>query len=126
LRQLFQNLISNALKFSKTGEVPVIEIKAELIAEKTFNSSPRPDGSFCLLSIKDNGIGFDEKYTANVFSLFERLHAKDAYEGTGIGLAIAKKIVEKHGGLIAVKSSEGHGAEFKIILPMKQKKNGEV
>ena len=73
-----------------------------------------------MISIRDNGIGFDEKYVTNIFALFERLNSKDNYEGTGMGLAIAKKIIDKHNGLITAVSSEGKGAEFRIILPLKQ------
>ncbi|HEY0041236.1 MAG TPA: ATP-binding protein [Flavisolibacter sp.] len=120
IRQVFQNIISNALKFSKADVAPIVVIKSKRIAEKAFNSSEQKDGPYCLLSIQDNGIGFDKKYVQNIFSLFERLNTKDKYEGTGIGLAIAKKIVEKHNGLIAAISQEGRGAEFQIILPMSQ------
>ncbi len=119
MRQVFQNLISNALKFSKAAEPPVIRITAKRIAQKSFKSKARADGGFWMLCVKDNGIGFDEKYIPNIFSLFERLNPKDQYEGTGIGLAITKKIIEKHNGLIHVKSSEGTGSEFRIILPVK-------
>ena len=120
IRQVFQNIISNALKFAKLDMPPVIEIKSKLIAEKSFSSKEQKEGPYCLISIHDNGIGFDEKYVQNIFSLFERLHAKDKYEGTGIGLAIAKKIIEKHNGLITAVSKEGRGAEFQIILPVSQ------
>ena len=120
VRQVFQNLISNSLKFSKPGVPPLIEITAKRIREKKFDSEELADGNFCLLQVKDNGIGFDEKYSDNVFSLFERLHSNDAYEGTGIGLAITKKIVEKHGGAISVHSQPGEGAEFLVILPLHQ------
>lgn len=118
IRQVFQNIISNALKFSKAN--PVIEIDSKRIAEKSFQSKQTNDGNYCLLSIRDNGIGFDQNYVHNIFSLFERLNTKDKYEGTGIGLAIAKKIVEKHKGLITAVSEEGKGAEFQIILPIAQ------
>jgi PAS domain S-box-containing protein len=119
IRQVFQNLISNALKFSKAARPPVIEITSKHLAQKSFESREQANGPFCLISIKDNGIGFDEKYIPSIFSLFERLHSKDQYEGTGIGLSITKKIVEKHHGLIHVKSQEGIGAEFQILLPVK-------
>ncbi|HVF97020.1 MAG TPA: ATP-binding protein, partial [Flavisolibacter sp.] len=118
MRQVFQNLLSNALKFSKKDEAPQIRVSAKRLAEKKFDSAEQTGGAFCLLSIKDNGIGFDEKHATNIFSLFERLHSKDQYEGTGIGLAITKKIVEKHKGLITVQSTEGNGSEFLIILPL--------
>ena len=120
IRQVFQNIISNALKFSKATEQPVITIGAKRLCERSFESREQPDGPFCLISIKDNGIGFEEKYVENIFSLFERLNSKDKYEGTGIGLAIAKKIVEKHQGLITAKSKEGIGSEFSFILPVNQ------
>lgn len=122
MRQMFQNIISNALKFVKDGAVPAIHITAKQLAEKSFAAGEQSDGAFCFISIKDNGIGFDERYAAHIFALFERLHGKDQYEGTGIGLAITKKIVEKHNGLINAKSSVGNGAEFMIILPQKQKR----
>jgi PAS domain S-box-containing protein len=120
MRQVFQNLISNSLKFSKTSVPPVIEVTGKYIAEKSIESKEQPDGPYCLLTVKDNGIGFEEKYISNIFSLFERLHSKDQYEGTGIGLAVTKKIIEKHNGLIHVKSTEGTGSEFSLILPVKQ------
>lgn len=78
------------------------------------------DRSYCHILIKDNGIGFENKYSSQVFTLFQRLHTKDKYEGTGIGLAISKKIIEKHNGTITVDSKEGLGTEFKIILPLLQ------
>ena len=120
MRQVFQNIISNALKFSKTDKTPVISINAKRISQKSFDSNEESNGDFCLITIRDNGIGFDEKYVSNIFALFERLNSKDKYEGTGIGLAIAKKIIDKHNGLITANSTEGSGAEFKIILPIKQ------
>lgn len=118
IRQVFQNIISNALKFAKDGVVPVIRIEGKRIAEKSFKSPEQEDGPYCLLSIRDNGIGFNQKYVGSIFSLFERLNSKDRYEGSGIGLAIAKKIIEKHNGLITAFGNEGSGAEFQIILPM--------
>jgi PAS domain S-box-containing protein len=125
IRQVFQNLISNALKFSKDDVPPVIEIKASLLENKSFTSREQANGPFCLLTIEDNGIRFDEKYAGIVFSLFQRLHAKDSFEGTGIGLAITKKIIEKHHGLIQVKSAIGAGTKFMIIIPLNQQLNGK-
>ena len=112
MRQLFQNLISNALKFSKPGVTPQIRIWAEQEGEVA-----------CRISIADNGIGFDEKYRDKIFTLFQRLHAREAYEGTGIGLTIAKKIVEKHNGTISVNSQPGEGTTFFITLPLHQAGN---
>ena len=117
IRQVFQNLISNALKFIKPDKTPVIEITSKRLVEKSFSSKEASKGAYCLFTVKDNGIGFDEKYIPNIFSLFERLHPKERYEGSGIGLAIAKRIIEKHHGLINVKSTVGLGSEFEIILP---------
>lgn len=119
LRQVFQNLIGNALKFSGNSEHPIIEITSELIAEKSFDSPTSPEGKFCRIIVKDNGIGFDEIYLDRIFIIFQSLNDRQSYEGTGIGLAIAKKIIEKHNGLITAKSQVGKGASFIIILPLK-------
>lgn len=120
IRQVFQNIISNALKFARTDVSPVIKIACKRIGEKSFNSAEDADGLYWMICIRDNGIGFNEKYVENIFSLFERLNSKDKYEGTGIGLAIAKKIIEKHNGIITAVSKPGKGAEFQIILPATQ------
>lgn len=117
LRQVLQNIISNAIKFSKKEDTPVIRVTAKRIAEKDFDSAEDANGKYCLISIRDNGIGFSQEYATGIFELFKRLNSKDAYEGTGIGLAITKKIIEKQGGLISAKSEEDNGAEFLIILP---------
>jgi len=119
LRQVFQNLIGNALKFSGNSQNPLIEITSELIADKSFDSPVSPQGKFCRITVKDNGIGFDEIYLDRIFIIFQSLNDRQSYEGTGIGLAIAKKIIEKHNGLITAKSQVGHGASFIIILPLK-------
>ena len=119
LRQVFQNLIGNALKFSGNTDHPVIEITSEIIADKSFESPVSSDGKFCRIVVKDNGIGFDEIYLDRIFIIFQSLNDRQKYEGTGIGLAIAKKIIEKHNGLITAKSQIGEGASFIIILPLK-------
>jgi signal transduction histidine kinase len=115
LRQVFQNLIGNALKFSGNAETPIIEITSELIKTKDFDGEVSPDG----IIVSDNGIGFDEIYLDRIFIIFQSLNDRQTYEGTGIGLAIAKKIVEKHNGLITAKSQIGKGASFIIVLPLK-------
>ena len=120
MRQVFQNLVSNSLKFSKHDAVPEICITSELIAEKSLGAPVVEDGAYCRIIVSDNGIGFNEKYNDKIFTIFQRLHTKDKYEGTGIGLSIVKKIIEKHNGLISVKSAEGLGASFTIILPLRQ------
>ena len=118
LRQVFQNLIGNALKFSGNTDKPLIEITSEIIAEKSFESPVSADGKFCRIVVKDNGIGFDEIYLDRIFIIFQSLNDRQKYEGTGIGLAIAKKIIEKHNGLITAKSQPGKGASFIIVLPL--------
>ena len=120
MRQVFQNLISNSLKFSKPDTPPSIVIECHRIATKAFDAKADSNGQYYRISISDNGIGFEEKFKENIFALFHRLHSKDRYEGTGIGLAIVKKIVEKHHGLISASSSAGSGATFTIVLPMLQ------
>lgn len=119
LRQVFQNLIGNALKFSGNAQHPLIEITSEIISDKSFDSPTSPEGKFCRITVKDNGIGFDEIYLDRIFIIFQSLNDRQSYEGTGIGLAIAKKIIEKHNGLITAKSQIGQGASFIIILPLK-------
>jgi signal transduction histidine kinase/ActR/RegA family two-component response regulator len=125
IRQLLQNILSNALKFSKADVPPAIGIRCSIISEKRIDAPEAPEGAFCRLVISDNGIGFDEQYLEKIFTLFQRLNSKESYEGTGIGLAIAKKIVEKHNGLITARSKENEGATFIIVLPLKQDKEQE-
>ena len=117
MRQLFQNLIGNSLKFSQEGVPPVITVSTEYTMEKSFSSPATAVGSYCRIIVKDNGIGFDEKYLDRIFIIFQSLNDRQAYEGTGIGLAIAKKILEKHGGIITATSKVGGGSSFIIVLP---------
>ncbi|MEL1255412.1 response regulator [Flavobacterium sp. DGU38] len=118
LRQVFQNLIGNALKFSNNTDEPLIEITSEIIDAKSFDAKPSSNGKYCRIIVKDNGIGFDEIYLDRIFVIFQSLNDRQSYEGTGIGLAIAKKIIEKHNGLITAKSQIGKGASFIIVLPL--------
>ncbi|MBI4976627.1 MAG: PAS domain S-box protein [Spirochaetes bacterium] len=106
MRQLFQNIIANAVKFRKPGLPPVIRITAV-----------ETDDGFVSISIEDNGIGFDETYRDKIFVIFQRLHGRDDFGGTGVGLAICKKIVERHGGTISAESTAGIGSRFTIRLP---------
>ena len=105
LHQLVQNLVGNALKFVEAGQRPQIEVTA--IAD---------DGRVKLV-VQDNGIGIDAQFHGKIFGMFQRLHAPTAYEGSGIGLAVCQKIVERHGGAIAVHSTPGHGTRFEVTLP---------
>ncbi|RYZ59226.1 MAG: PAS domain S-box protein, partial [Chitinophagaceae bacterium] len=120
IRQVLQNLVSNALKFSKKDEQPTISIAAEKVKELTGNTAPDPEGKYLRLTVTDNGIGFDNHYADKIFTIFQRLHTRERYEGTGIGLAITKKIIERHNGIIAADSKEGVGTTFIITLPLKQ------
>ena len=120
IKRLFQNLIGNAIKFHKVNEKPVIDVSSRLLERpeaETETGIPLPETQFVRISIKDNGIGFDEKYVEKIFNIFQRLNGRTAYEGTGIGLAICRKIVTNHRGYITAKSIEDIGSEFIIILP---------
>ena len=123
MRQLEQNLIGNALKFRRPDEPPVVKIRGRLLDghEGSASSGPQSDGTW-EITVEDNGIGFDEKYLDRIFTVFQRLHGRDTYEGTGIGLATCRKIVERHGGSITAQSRPGEGATFIVTLPAKQRK----
>lgn len=108
MRQLLQNLIGNGLKFHKEDDPPVVKVGSKIL------------GRICRITIEDNGIGFDEKHLDRIFAIFQRLHSRSEYEGTGIGLAICRKIAERHGGSVTAKSAPGQGAKFIITLPVKQ------
>ncbi len=111
--QLFYNLINNALKFSKTDTSPIIRIDG-VAQRRTVN---KKSGNFIHITVKDNGIGFNQDYAEKIFGVFSRLNPKEVYEGTGLGLALCKKIVIRHGGEIYAESHEGDGATFHIFLP---------
>jgi signal transduction histidine kinase len=120
VRQLFQNLIANALKFRKPDAPPLVRITSSRI-----NAGANGDGAATVppmheIRIADNGIGFDEKYLDRIFNVFQRLHGRAEYEGTGIGLAVCRKIVERHGGTITAQSREGEGSTFVVVLPERQ------
>jgi PAS domain S-box-containing protein len=108
MKQLLQNLLSNALKFRRDDVAPVI----------TLSGKADPDGRHCELRVEDNGIGFEEKYLDRIFNVFQRLHGRGKYEGTGIGLAICRKIAEQHGGSIHARSTPGQGSTFIVRLPL--------
>lgn len=118
IKQLFQNLILNSLKFSKKDVAPLIKITGEFIEEKTFTALAKKSGPYYRVTVQDNGIGFDEIYAERIFEIFQRLNQKDAYEGSGIGLSIVKKIIDRHNGQIHATSRRGEGASFTIILPV--------
>jgi light-regulated signal transduction histidine kinase (bacteriophytochrome) len=105
MRQLFQNLVGNALKFRRPGVPPVGRVAA----------APAPDG--WVVTVADNGIGFEDRHAARIFQVFQRLHGRDEYDGTGVGLAICRKIVDRHGGTITARGRPGEGATFVVALP---------
>lgn len=117
--QMLQNLLGNAVKFHKPDLPPLVKVSAELLPASTEPEVPEDETvARYLLRIEDNGIGFDEKYTDRIFTVFQRLHGKERYEGTGIGLAVVRKIVERHNGTIIAQSSPGQGATFLVTLPL--------
>jgi light-regulated signal transduction histidine kinase (bacteriophytochrome) len=105
MRQVFQNLIGNALKFKKSGVPSVVKIAAKT----------KENGH--IIVVEDNGIGFEQEYAERVFEIFQRLHGRSEYEGTGMGLAIVKKILERHVGSIRAESEKGKGSRFILTLP---------
>lgn len=113
MRQLFQNLIANALKFHREGVPPVVSISA------IVHKDPEMKKRHAVLTIEDNGVGFEEKYLDRIFAVFQRLHDREAYEGTGIGLAVCRKIIERHSGTITATSKPGKGSTFIVTLPLK-------
>lgn len=128
LGQLFQNLVSNAIKFCKPGEAPQIHISDGIVTSADLpadlvNSSRYtlvPGRLFCRILVEDKGIGFDESFLDKIFLIFQRLHDRSEYEGTGVGLAVCKKVVDLHNGYITAHSKLGEGATFAIFLPLKQ------
>ncbi len=126
MRQLFQNLLVNAVKFHRPGVPPVVEVEGELIREPAEDSEALETSPLCRITVRDNGIGFDEKYREQIFDVFQRLHGRDKYEGTGVGLAICRKIAERHGGSITAHGREGEGATFVVTLPVQQSNASEA
>ncbi len=128
MRQLFQNLIGNALKFHRSDEKPLIKVSAEvfpdlkdtLFENKEYRDIAGLGKGACQISIKDNGIGFEEKYIDRIFTVFQRLHGRSKYEGSGIGLAVCRKIVERHNGEVHAESVLNEGSTFFVTLPLEQ------
>jgi len=132
MRQLFQNLIGNALKFHEPGAKPVVKIAAKIsdkqselsetaiIRRRVLNGEKSVTEQWCELTVQDNGIGFDEQYLDRIFAVFQRLHGRHEYEGTGIGLAVCRRIVDRHSGMITAKSKPGAGATFVVQMPVRQ------
>jgi len=120
MRQLLQNLIGNALKFQLPDARPVIKIGGRLL-KSPFAGTPEEDpyAEECELTIEDNGIGFEEQYLDKIFAVFQRLHGRNEYEGTGVGLAVCRRITDRHGGTITAQSRLNEGARFVVTLPIR-------
>ncbi len=116
IRQLLQNLIGNALKFHKPGVAPILCITGMMIQERRQTGSGK-SGNLCQIEIQDQGLGIPTEYLDKIFGMFTRLHRKDEYDGTGIGLAVCLRIAEKCGGAISVRSTIGEGSTFTVTLP---------
>lgn len=121
LGQLFLNLLSNALKFRQPDRIPQIAIRSVMVAAEDLPPSVKPTrlaSAYYRIEIADNGIGFDDRYVDRIFEVFQRLHGKNQFAGTGIGLAICEKVVTNHGGAITASSRPGQGATFSVYLPL--------
>jgi len=117
-RQLIYNLLSNALKFSRANIPMQVSIKSKIVkGYKLKVEKLSPEKNYCHITFKDNGIGFEPHFSEHIFGVFQKLHNKDVYVGTGIGLAIVKKIVENHKGSITATSELNEGATFDIYIP---------
>ena len=123
IHQLMYNLISNSLKFSREDVAPIISVTCEIKVGKDLKINGLDKSSeYCHIILKDNGIGFDQQYSDKIFEVFQRLHGRDTYQGTGIGLAIVKKIIDNHNGIISATGEINNGAEFSVYIPVKAKK----
>ena len=123
MRQLFQNLITNGLKFHRIEEPPIVKIEGKFVHDRRQRDAGHPVAEEqCRILIEDNGIGFEDKHRGRIFDVFQRLHPRDVFEGTGIGLALCRKIVERHGGQITPRSTPGRGSTFEILLPAVHRK----
>ena len=123
LRQLFHNLLTNALKYSRAEVPPVITVTARVVKGKEAGELLQPGNdwqSFHLIEVTDNGLGFEPQYARKIFHIFQRLHGKSEYPGSGVGLAIVQKVVENHNGFVFAEGRPGEGARFKVFLPAEE------
>ncbi|HEU5145539.1 MAG TPA: response regulator [Chryseosolibacter sp.] len=118
MKPLFHNLIGNALKYSKKDTAPVVKITSEISTQLNGKTAQVVSPKYCRIYIQDNGIGFDQKYAEEIFGMFKRLHHNSEFQGTGIGLALCKKIVEQHKGYISARSKINEGSTFIVSLPV--------
>ena len=122
MNQLFYNLVGNALKFTRPGVPPLIRISSRILAREEVLAYHQLNARWahCEIIISDNGIGFDQNFSTQIFTIFQRLHGRSEFEGTGIGLALCKKIVENHDGEIFAHAKEGAGSSFHVIVPVRR------
>jgi light-regulated signal transduction histidine kinase (bacteriophytochrome) len=120
MRPLFHNLVSNAIKYAKRDVPALVKIYSEFSAAQNGSDGNEVKNKYCRIYVEDNGIGFDQKYSEQIFGMFKRLHLHTEFEGTGIGLALCKKIVEEHNGFITARSKVNEGSVFIISLPVQQ------
>jgi signal transduction histidine kinase len=122
VRQLMQNLIGNALKYHRPEAPPIVKVHSAQRERDRLGANGDTGQEFCQVMVEDNGIGFDEAYSERIFGIFQRLHGRTEYEGTGVGLAVCRKIAERHGGTVTARSTPGQGSTFTITLPLRQSK----
>lgn len=122
MRQLFQNLLNNALKFAHSDRSPQVDVRCRLTAGTDLpeHYALLPEKDYCIIDIQDNGIGFEQSNAERIFTIFQRLHGRSEYSGSGVGLAICKKIADNHQGMIFAEGLVGIGALFTVVLPLKQ------
>jgi two-component system CheB/CheR fusion protein len=121
MNQLFNNLVGNSLKFTAPDRAPLVTITSRTLPVSEATALPlNRNGAYCEIKFADNGIGFNQQYAEQIFTIFNRLVGKEDYEGTGIGLALCRKIVTNHQGMISAESKEGEGTSFRVVLPLKQ------
>ncbi|GAB4094305.1 sensor histidine kinase [Flaviaesturariibacter terrae] len=120
MRQLFQNLLSNALKYRTPERSPVISVRYRICTDKDLETFhlPHESSGYFLVEVTDNGIGFEQQYADKIFQVFQRLHGRREYEGSGVGLAIARKVVINHRGVLTAEGHPGEGATFRVFLPL--------
>jgi len=125
MKPLFHNLVGNALKYSKKDATPLVKITSEISSQLNGKTSHGVSPKYCRIYIQDNGIGFDQKYAEEIFGMFKRLHHNSEFQGTGIGLALCKKIVEQHNGYISARSKVNEGSTFIVSLPLQRQERRE-
>jgi PAS domain S-box-containing protein len=126
IEQILRNLIANAFKFRKPGEPPAVLIESTILEADRARGAPEGKGTFCEIRVVDEGIGLEEEHWEQIFEPFKRLHGRDEYEGTGLGLTICRRIAERHGGTIRAEGKPGEGSVFIVTLPVEQSPASQI